>query len=73
MNKVNEYQCAECEKKVNKIEYIFPFNHVFEDLNIPNITHNNFSLHNFHMNVNTDVMMWNWPQYGKYSTELNHK
>ena len=60
-NKINEYLCAELNKCEFKIEYIFPFNHIFEDINIPNITDYNYSLHNYHMNKNTDIMMYNWP------------
>ena len=63
-NKINEYKCKVLDKTEFRIEYVFPFYHVFEDLNIPNIAEGSTSLHNFHMNKNIDLMKYNWPIFG---------
>lgn len=63
-NKINEYQLEEIDKEETKIEYIFPFFHIFEDLNIPNCHEGMTSLHNYHMNVNEDLFAYFWPKIG---------
>ena len=63
-NKINEYKCSHIDKTEFRIEYVFPFYHIFEDLNIPNIAEGSTSLHNFHMCENIDLMKFNWPLFG---------
>ena len=61
-NKINEYVLEEIDPlEDNKIEYVFPFYHIFQDLNIPNINESMTSLHNYHMNINEDLFAYFWP------------
>ena len=60
-NKINDYKLGDIERLVSNIQYIYPFYHIFEDLNIPNVDETMTSLHNHHMNINENMMAYNWP------------
>jgi hypothetical protein len=58
-NKINDYRITEVERTERGIQYVYPFFHIFEE----HLT----SLHNFHMNINENMMAYNWPKFGTKS------